>query len=84
MMEPVRQRATLVDLLDRILDRGVVLDADLVITLAGVPLVGVKLRAALAGIETMLRYGMMEDWDRQIRAREAVTPATFVEARPAS
>lgn len=80
-MEPVRQRATLVDLLDRILDRGVVLDADLVITLAGVPLVGVKLRAALAGIETMLRYGMMEDWDRQIRAREA---ATHVEVRAAS
>ncbi|MFQ5946146.1 MAG: gas vesicle protein [Anaerolineae bacterium] len=81
MMEPVRaQRATLVDLLDRILDKGVILDADVVITLAGIPLVGVKLRAALAGMETMLRYGMMEEWDRQIRARELRPLTTSIEA----
>lgn len=87
-MEPQRHRhGTLVDLLDRVLEKGVILDADLVITMAGVPLVGVKLRAALAGMETMLRYGMMEDWDRQIRASEAEStaelPATPVQAPPA-
>ena len=63
-------QATLVDLLDRVLDRGLVLHADIIISVAGVPLVGVNLRAALAGMETMLRYGMMTEWDERSRAWE--------------
>ncbi len=70
-MEPTRNsHATLVDLLDRVLDKGLVINADLIISLAGVPLIGVKLRAALAGMETMLKYGMMKEWDEQARAWE--------------
>ncbi|MBI4336432.1 MAG: gas vesicle protein [Chloroflexi bacterium] len=61
-------QATLVDLLDRVLERGLVLDADIVICLAGVPLIGLRLRAALAGMETMTKYGLMQDWDREVRA----------------
>lgn len=53
---------TLVDLLDRVLDRGLVINADIVICLAGVPLVGINLRAAVAGIETMVKYGVMSEW----------------------
>lgn len=69
-MEPTRNsQATLVDLLDRILDKGLVIHADLIISVAGVPLLGVNLRAALAGMETMLEYGMMREWDGEIRAR---------------
>ena len=62
-----RPRATVVDLLDRILDRGLILDADILISLAGVPLIGVKLRVALAGMETMVHYGLMQDWDQSVR-----------------
>lgn len=70
-MEPVRDsRATLVDLLDRVLDKGLVLYADIIVSVAGVPLIGVNLRAALAGMETMLQYGMMRDWDESIRGWE--------------
>ncbi|MEK7876875.1 MAG: gas vesicle protein [Pseudomonadota bacterium] len=70
-MEPIRNcRATLVDLLDRVLDKGLVLNADIIICLAGVPLIGVNLRAALAGMETMQKYGLMTDWDQSIRAWE--------------
>lgn len=65
-----RPRATLVDLLDRVLDRGLVINADIIISLAGVPLIGINLRAALAGMETMTRYGLMTEWDQSIRARE--------------
>ncbi len=65
------KQATLVDLLDRALDKGVVISADLVVSLAGVPLVGVNLRAAVAGMETMLRYGLMRDWDERIRDCES-------------
>lgn len=71
-MEPVRERhATLVDLLDRVLDKGVVIHADIIVSVAGIPLIGVTLRAALAGMETMLRYGLMEAWDESIRAWES-------------
>jgi len=65
-MRPTRE-CTLVDLLDKILDKGVLINADVIISVAGVPLIGVNLRAALAGIETMLDYGMMEAWDQSIR-----------------
>lgn len=63
------ERASLVDVLDRVLERGVVLSADLIICVAGVPLLGVSLRAALAGVETMRGYGLFTQWDEAIRAR---------------
>jgi hypothetical protein len=70
-MEPTRNaHATLVDLLDRILDKGLVINADIIISVAGIPLIGVNLRAALAGMETMLKYGVMQAWDEKSRAWE--------------
>lgn len=65
---------TLVDVLERVLDKGVVVDADLIISVAGIPLVGVNLRAAVAGMETMTKYGIMEEWDKEIRATEEPCP----------
>ncbi|MBA3062677.1 MAG: gas vesicle protein, partial [Atribacteria sp.] len=70
-MEPTRNtHATLVDLLDRILDKGLVINADIIISVAGIPLIGVNLRAALAGMETMLKYGVMQAWDEKSRVWE--------------
>jgi len=34
---------------------------------AGIPLIGLNLRAALASMKTMLEYGIMEDWDKSSR-----------------
>lgn len=65
-MKPQRENA-LVDLLDRLLNKGLVLNADVIISVAGVPLIGINLKAAIAGIETMLDYGMMEAWDKSTR-----------------
>jgi len=65
-LEPTRNGA-LVDLVDRILVKGVILRADLIISVSGVPLIGVNLKAAIAGMTTMLDYGMMEAWDEKIR-----------------
>jgi hypothetical protein len=71
ILVPTRyEKATLVDLLDRVFDKGVVIHADLLISVAGIPLLGVNLRAALAGMETMRRYGIMQDWDERARAWE--------------
>jgi hypothetical protein len=65
-MKPEREN-NLVDLLDRLLNKGLILNADLIISVAGVPLIGISLKAALASIETMLDYGMMEAWDESTR-----------------
>lgn len=71
-MKPTREvEHTLVDLVDAILNKGVVVNADVIISLAGVPLIGVNLRAAIAGMETMLKYGMMEAWDEKVRREYA-------------
>ena len=70
-MKPSREnRVTLTDLLERVLDKGVILDADLLISIGGVPLIGVNLRAAIAGMDTMLKYGLMKQWDKEVRQAE--------------
>ncbi|EQD70477.1 Gas vesicle protein GvpA, partial [mine drainage metagenome] len=54
--------------LDRLLDRGVYLQADLIVTVAGVPLLGARLNALLGGVETLIAYGVFRDWDAAIRS----------------
>jgi L-cysteine desulfidase len=49
---------TLADVIDRILDKGLVINADIVVSIAGVELLGIKIRAALASFETAARYGL--------------------------
>jgi hypothetical protein len=49
------QPLALVDVLDRLLDTGVVVDGQIVISLAGVDLVHVGLRALLASVDTAMR-----------------------------
>lgn len=74
-MEPTRQgKATLADLLDRVLDKGLLLNADIIISLAGIPLIAVNLRAAIASVETMLEYGYMTTEDVFEKRRESLTP----------
>lgn len=65
------KQATVNDLIARVLEKGLVLKADLIIGVAGIPLLGLNLHLALAGMSTMLRYGMMRDWDEATRAWES-------------
>ncbi|WP_255167822.1 gas vesicle protein GvpM [Natrononativus amylolyticus] len=67
-MQPSKTDDELVDLLDVILRDGAVLRADVIISVADIPLVGLKLTAALAGMETMTDYGLFEEWDTERRA----------------
>lgn len=58
-LEATRQSSgTLVDVIDRILDKGLVINADITVSVAGVELLGIKIRAALASFETAIRYGL--------------------------
>ena len=68
-MKPRRDDDAVVDLLDVILRDGVVLQADVIISVAEVPLVGLQLRAALAGMDTMTEHGLLTDWDEETRTR---------------
>ncbi len=59
-MHPKRLRDsdTLASLVDRLLDKGLVINADIAVSVAGVELLGIKIRAALASFETAARYGL--------------------------
>jgi ribosomal protein L37AE/L43A len=58
-LEPIRDGgAGLADVIDRILDKGLVINADIAVSVAGVELLGIKIRAALASFETAARYGL--------------------------
>jgi ssDNA-binding Zn-finger/Zn-ribbon topoisomerase 1 len=58
-LEPTRENsAGLADVIDRILDKGLVINADVLVSVAGVELLGIKIRAALASFETAARYGL--------------------------
>lgn len=44
--------------IDRILDKGLVINADIAVSVSGVELLGIKIRAALASFETAAKYGL--------------------------
>lgn len=61
MIEPSRDKndkGSLVDVIDRLLDKGLVINADITVSVAGVELLGVKVRAALASFATAAKYGL--------------------------
>jgi hypothetical protein len=56
------QGATLVDLLDRVLDKGLVVAGDIVIQLADVELLTIKIRLLVCSVDKAQEIGM--DWWR--------------------
>ncbi|MGK7867662.1 gas vesicle protein [Falsiroseomonas sp. E2-1-a20] len=52
---PAAPQQSLVDVLDKLLDTGVVLDGQIVISLAGVDLIHIGLRALVASVDTAQR-----------------------------
>ena len=61
-MTHIDDKIGLVELLDRALKKGILLNADLIVTVADIPLLAANLKLALASIETMQKYGIMNDW----------------------
>ena len=50
--------STLGDVIDKILDKGLMINADIAVSVAGTELLGIKIRAALASFETAAKYGL--------------------------
>ncbi|MEF8772196.1 gas vesicle protein GvpM [Halodesulfurarchaeum sp.] len=69
-MQPEKnQDHALVELVDVLLREGAVLQADVVVTVADVPLIGINLQAAIAGMATMTEYGLLREFDTAVRKR---------------
>ena len=49
--------SSLVEVVDRILDKGVVIDAWVRVSLVGIELLAVEARVVVASVETFLKYG---------------------------
>ncbi len=52
------EATTLADVIGRVLDKGLVINADICVSVVGLDLLGIKIRAALASFETAARYGL--------------------------
>ncbi|WP_422935505.1 gas vesicle protein [Sinomonas sp. P47F7] len=58
-LQPQRDRdGTLTQVIETLLDKGLVINADITVSLAGVELLGIRIRAALASFDTAARYGL--------------------------
>ena len=55
-LAPYRPLLNIYDLLDRVLDKGLVIDANISISLVGIEILVVRARIVVAGIDTFLRY----------------------------
>ena len=90
-LEPSRGgSATLADVIDRILDKGLVINADIAISLVGVELLGIRIRAALASFETAAKYGLefpsgtnlqADGWKELAESAEATAEQAFEATR---
>ena len=55
-MEKAMASSSLAEVVDRILDKGVVIDAWVRVSLVGIELLAVEARVVVAGVETYLKY----------------------------
>jgi hypothetical protein len=55
-MEKSMASSSLAEVVDRILDKGIVVDAWVRVSLVGIELLAVEARAVVAGVETYLKY----------------------------
>ncbi|WP_239643441.1 gas vesicle protein GvpJ [Natronococcus jeotgali] len=71
--QPSRQKADLAEVVEMLLDKGIVINADIAVSIGDTQLLGVQLRAAIASFETAAKYGLEfpEGTDMQ-RLAEAV------------
>jgi len=85
-VERVSGGSSLIDVLDRVLDKGIVIDAWVRISLVGIDLITVEARVVVASIDTYLKYadavGLTGLVSRpQLEGAEAETVETIEETR---
>lgn len=68
--------ASLIDVLDRVLDKGIVIDAWVRVSLVGIDLITVEARVVVASIDTYLKYSEL------VSAAEMAARPTIETPRP--
>jgi hypothetical protein len=66
---------SLIDVLDRVLDKGIVIDAWVRISLVGIDLITIEARVVVASIDTYLKYAEAVGLTPAV-SRPALTPST--------
>ena len=56
--KPTRAQGDLAETLELLLDKGVVINADIAVSVGDTELLGIELRAAIASFETAAEYGL--------------------------
>jgi len=70
--------SSLIDVLDRVLDKGIVIDAYVRVSLVGIDLVTVEARIVVASIDTYLKYSEAVGFTAPIaRPRELAAPSAM-------
>jgi energy-converting hydrogenase Eha subunit H len=69
LREVGRRDLSLVDLLDRILEKGVVIYGDITVTVGSVELLSLKINLVIASLETAKRYGLRLPWEQEPKPR---------------
>ncbi|QQR47027.1 gas vesicle protein [Myxococcus xanthus] len=65
--EAHEERASVLELLDRVLNKGVVISGDLVISVADVDLIYLGLRLLLTSVETALEVGTLPEHPQRLQ-----------------
>jgi hypothetical protein len=55
-IEKVNASSSLAEVIDRILDKGIVIDAWVRVSLVGIELLAIEARVVVAGVDTYLKY----------------------------
>ena len=63
-------RLSIVDILDRILDKGLVINGEITVSVVGTDLLSLKINLVIASIATAKRYGIEPPWEKWQRERE--------------
>jgi len=80
-VERVSGGSSLIDVLDRVLDKGIVIDAWVRISLVGIDLITVEARVVVASIDTYLKYADAVGLTGLV-SRPQLTEETVVETAP--
>lgn len=73
---------SLIDVLDRVLDKGIVIDAWLRVSLVGIDLVTVEARVVVASIDTYLKYSEAVGQSPAQRFTPELPAQTEIQAEP--
>jgi hypothetical protein len=77
-VQRIAPQASVAEVLDRVLDRGIVIDAWLRVSVAGITVIDIDARVVVASIETYVQQG-----EAVAQAALASRPAALPAARPA-